>query len=182
MNTIDLIILIPVAYFVFKGFTKGLMITLAMLAGLLLGFWAAINLSEFTAGLLTNELNLESENINLIAYLLTFVIVLVLVYLLGQMLTSLLKATGLGFANRLGGALIGAAKGLLIVSALIILVNKVDPRSKLVTAGQKDSSYLFRPAEAIAPAVFPAIREYYGKLGTLFENKKEEEQSQEKGI
>lgn len=164
MNWLDLIIALPLAYFAFKGFSKGLIITLAMLVGLVLGLWGAIHLSDIMITFLQDQMNLKSNNINLIAYLVTFIVVFFLVYLLGNALNAVVKTVGLGIVNRLAGGVIGIVKGLLIVSALIIVINKVDPYSKLISQEQKTESILYKPVEVVAPLVFPTVKKYYGQV------------------
>ena len=160
MNIIDLVLLIPLAYFGYKGFSKGFIITLAMLVGIMIGFYAAIHFSEFVADLLKNQFNVNSPNIKPISYLFTFVIVLVLTFLLGQFLTSIVKITGLGIINRIAGLILGIAKGLIILSALVMVLEKIDPKSFLVSKELKNESALFKPVSAIAPEIFPLLKTY----------------------
>jgi membrane protein required for colicin V production len=167
MNTLDIIILIPLAYFAFKGFTKGFIITLAMLAGILIGLYAAIHFSEYSTKLLQDNLNFHSSNIRMISYLITFIVVLVLVYLLGKFLTGVVKTTGLGFVNRLAGLLLGIAKGLLIISAFVVLFGKIDPKSYLIPLKSKQESILYKPVSAIAPKIFPVMEQYTDKAKDL---------------
>lgn len=163
MNTLDFILLIPLAYFAYKGFTKGFIITLAMLVGILAGLYAAIHFSEYAIGFLTDRLNTSTGNIRMISYLVTFVIALVLVFLLGQFLTGVVKTTGLGFLNRTGGVILGVAKGLLIISAILVLFNTIDPKSSLIGKETKEQSVLYKPLAAIAPKVYPVLKQYTGK-------------------
>ncbi len=160
MKTLDIIILIPLLYFAFRGFTKGFVITLAMLAGLLLGLYAAFHFSEYTAAALSGHVHLDSGNIRLVAYLVTFVTVIVLVYLLGQFLTRVLKTAGLGLLNRLAGLVLGIAKGVLIICALVVLLSKIDPKSYLISPESKSESVLYKPISAIAVQVFPLMEKY----------------------
>jgi membrane protein required for colicin V production len=176
MNTLDIVLLVPLAYFAFKGFTKGFIITLAMLAGLLLGLYAAIHFSEYSVTLLQDNLNFHSSNIRLISYIFTFVVVLVLVYFLGQFLTGVVKTTGLGFVNRLGGLLLGIAKGLLIISAIVVIFGKIDPKSYLISQKTKEESVLYKPVSSIAIQLFPVMQSYTDKAKEMIigEDKKKE--------
>lgn len=164
MSTIDIILGIFLLYFAFKGFTNGFIISIATLAGLVLGFYAASHFSEFTANWLQNDMGLKSGNIRLIAYVVTFVIVIVLIFLLGKFLTGVVKTVGLGIVNRLAGALFGIGKGLLIASFLILLFARIDPKGSLVTAEKKNSSVLYKPVSVVAPAVIPLLQKYYDKV------------------
>ena len=69
MSTLDIILALFLFYFAFKGFTNGFIISIATLAGLILGFYAASHFSEFTANWLQHDMGLKSGNIKLIAYI-----------------------------------------------------------------------------------------------------------------
>jgi membrane protein required for colicin V production len=125
-----------------------------------LGFYGASHFSEFTSAWLQNDMGLHSGNIKLIAYIVTFVIVVVLIFLLGRFLTSVVKTVGLGIVNRLAGAIFGIAKGLLIASFLFLLLSRIDPHGSLFTAKQKQGSMLYKPISAVAPAVIPMVQKY----------------------
>jgi len=160
MSTLDIILVIFLFYFAYKGFTNGFIISIATLVGLVLGFYAASHFSEFTANWLQHDMGLKSSNIKLIAYIVTFVIVVVLIFLLGRFLTGVVKTVGLGIVNRLAGALLGIAKGALIASLLFLLFSKIDPNQSLFTAQHKKGSVLYKPISAVAPAVIPLMQKY----------------------
>jgi membrane protein required for colicin V production len=131
---------------------------------LILGFYAASHFSEFTANWLQHDMGLKSSNIKLIAYIVTFVIVVVLIFLLGRFLTGVVKTVGLGIVNRLAGALLGIAKGALLASLLFLLFSKIDPNQSLFTAQHKKGSVLYKPVSAVAPAVIPLIKKYTAEV------------------
>ncbi len=160
MATIDIILAVFLLYFAIKGFINGFIISIATLAGLVLGFYAAVHFSEFTANWLQHDMGLKSSNIALIAYIITFVIVVVLIYLLGRFMTGVVKTVGLGIVNRLAGALFGIAKGLLIASFLFMLFSRIDPKESLFTTEHKKGSVLFKPVSEIAPAAIPLLQKY----------------------
>ena len=160
MSTLDIILAIFLLYFAFKGFTNGFLVSIATLAGLVLGFYAASHFSELTAAWLKSDLGLKSSNLTLIAYIITFIIVVVLVFLLGRFLTGVVKTVGLGIINRLAGAILGIAKGVLIASFLFLFFSHIDPHGSLFTARQKQGSMLYKPVSAVAPAVIPVLQKY----------------------
>jgi membrane protein required for colicin V production len=160
MSTIDIILAIFLLYFAYKGFTNGFIISIATLIGLVLGFYAASHFSEFTANWLKQDMGLQSNNIKLIAYIVTFVIVVVLIFLLGRFMTGVVKTVGLGIVNRLAGAVLGIAKGLLLASFLFLLFARIDPHESLFTAAYKNGSVLYKPVSQIAPTVIPLLKKY----------------------
>lgn len=167
MSTIDIILAIFLTYFAFRGFSSGFIISIATLVGLVIGFYAASHFSEFTANWLQHDMGLKSSNIRLIAYIVTFVIVMVLIFLLGRFMTGVVKTVGLGIVNRLAGAALGIAKGLLIASFVFLLFNRIDPRERLLTAAQKKGSFLYKPVSALAPAILPMLQKYTEQVQDL---------------
>jgi len=164
MSTLDIILAIFLLYFAIRGFSQGFFISIATFAGLILGFWAASHFSEFTANWLQHDMGLKSGNIKFIAYIVTFVIVVVLIFLLGRFMTGVVKTVGLGIVNRLAGALFGIAKGLLIASFLFLLFSRIDPHGSLFTAAHKKGSVLYKPVSAVAPAVIPLLQKYTSQV------------------
>jgi membrane protein required for colicin V production len=164
MATIDIILAVFLVYFAYKGFSSGFIVSVATLIGLVLGLYAAAHFSEFTAGWLQSDMGMKSSNLRLIAYVITFVLVVLLVFILGRFLTGVVKTVGLGIVNRLAGALLGILKGVLIASFIFMLINRVDPRSALLSQQQKDESLLYKPVCNIAPVVIPVLKKYTGKV------------------
>lgn len=68
MNYIDIVILLFLLYGAFRGFSKGLIIEVATLAGLILGVFIAIRYSPFTEGILKDFLNITSRYLSYIAF------------------------------------------------------------------------------------------------------------------
>lgn len=164
MVTIDIILAVFLLYFAIRGFSSGLIISLTTLIGLILGFYAAMHFSEFTANWLTNDMGLKSGNIKLMAYILTFVLVVVLIYILGRFMTSVLKTVGLGIINRLAGAAFGILKGVLIASFVFLLFNRIDPKENLFTPQQKEASLFYKPVSRVAPAILPMLKKYTSEI------------------
>ena len=115
MNYIDVVILLFLLYGAFRGFSKGLIIEVATLAGLILGVFIAIRYSPFTEGILKDFLNITSRYLSYIALAVTFLLVVIVVYLLGKMLTRLVDIISLGLVNKLLGTLLGIAKYFIMV-------------------------------------------------------------------
>jgi membrane protein required for colicin V production len=145
-----------------------------MFAGILIGFYAAIHFSEYAAGFLKEKLDLNSDNLKMISYVVTLIVALVLVFMLGQFLSGVVKTTGLGFVNRLGGLLLGVLKGMLIISAFLVLFGKIDPKSHLIRPIQSRNQYctsLYQPCTKI----FPVLKKYTDKVKDLMFDEKPEQ-------
>ena len=106
-NWIDVIIIILLAWQIIKGFRKGFIIELASLLALILGIFGAIKFADFTAGYLSSNIDLPEDYTPLIAFALTFVLIVIGVHFIARLVQTLVKMVALNFINRLAGAVRG---------------------------------------------------------------------------
>lgn len=159
MNSLDIILSIILLLFTIGGYRQGLIIGLATLVGLFLGIRAAIHFSGYSAHILRDVIHLHTSHLGMISLVVTFVAVLILVFVLGKILESVIKIIALGFLNRLAGALFGIAKGCLVISALLYFFVSMDTSSHLLSMQQREKSKLYKPIAFIFPAILPVIKE-----------------------
>ncbi len=164
MNFLDIIILIPVAIFVFKGLKNGLVIEIASLASLFLGIFAGMYLSDYLAGLLVKHLGLNANYTSAVAFILIFIAVIILMRIIAKTIEKVLDLTLLGFINKLLGAVFAVLKGLFLISLVFYVINKFDTKEKLITQATKEKSFLYKPVSGIAPLTIPKIKAEYEKL------------------
>lgn len=119
MNLLDVIVLLVLLVTVLRGLMRGMIDTLFSLAAWVLAFlagkWGAL-LAEplLPAGL-------ENPGMRYFAgFAVIFLGVLIGVLLLGHTLAALVRAAGLGGADKVLGSLIGLAKGLAILTGLSV--------------------------------------------------------------
>ena len=156
MQLIDILLAIPLLFFIYKGWKKGLVREVATLVGLLAGIWACVHLSQQVAV----WLNLDSENAILIAFIVTFVAVLVLTYLLGRCVKGLLKAAKLSLLNRLAGALLGAVKALCILAVLLNYVVMFDKQEVVIKPEAKENSLLYKPVYNVGNQLTASLKQF----------------------
>lgn len=153
MNTLDLIIIVVVALLTALGLRKGFIVSLATLAGLLLGVWLAIHFSHYAAGVIERNFHPSSFWLPAMAYAATFLTVLIGVFFVGKLVEKLVEAAGMSILNHLGGALLGFAKGVLIVSAVFYLIALADPKETVIRQNTKQKSMFYRPVAAVVPMI-----------------------------
>ena len=154
MNILDIIILIILALFGFKGLRRGLIIEVVTLLALVVGIFGAMRFSDFTANRLQEVMNIDPKFLNTIAFVLTFIILVVVVNLIGRVASKLAKSLELGLIDGLGGFVFGVAKGLLICSLIVVVFNnlqffgvvkeKTKEESKLYPYVQQTVPYLYQ--------------------------------------
>jgi membrane protein required for colicin V production len=164
MNFLDIIILIPVAIFVFKGLKNGLIIEVASLAALFLGIYAGIYLSDFVSELLIKHLGLNANYTSAVAFILIFIAVLILMRIIAKAIEKVIDLTALGFINKLLGAVFAVLKVMFLLSLVFYVINKFDSNEKLITPTAKTKSLLYKPVSGLAPLAIPKIKKEYEKL------------------
>lgn len=119
MSMLDLIVVLLLILTVVRGLMLGMVATLFSLAAWVLAFvlgkWGAL----IVAPLL--PIGIENPAIRYFAgFAVIFLLVLIGVLLLGHALASLVKAAGLGSADKVLGGVLGLAKGLVILIGLTL--------------------------------------------------------------
>ena len=119
MSLLDLIVLLVLVLTVVRGLVRGLVDTLFSLAAWVLAFvsgkWGALMVAPLL------PIGVENPAIRYFAgFAVIFLVVLIGVLLLGHALASLVKAAGLGGADKALGGVLGLAKGLVILVGLTL--------------------------------------------------------------
>ncbi len=119
MTLLDLIVLLVLLLTVVRGLMRGLVDTLFSLAAwvlaFLLGKWGALMVAPLL------PIGIDNPGIRYFAgFAVVFLVVLIGVLLLGHALASLVKAVGLGGADKMLGGVVGLAKGLVILTGLTL--------------------------------------------------------------
>jgi membrane protein required for colicin V production len=158
MNYLDIVLGLPLLWGLYRGFIKGLIISAASLAALILGVYSAIHFSSFFAGYITSWFHPDPKHIKVLSFAVTFIVVVIAVRLIGWGLDKLIKAVAMGFLNRFLGVLFNTLKWAFILSVLISLVDSYERTKTLIGESVKEESILYRPVSRIAPFVFPYLK------------------------
>lgn len=158
MNYIDLVLGIILIIAAIQGFRKGFIVELASLAALVLGIWGGIKFSDWTADFITDITGYQSKNLNTIAFIVTFIAIVIIIHILGKILDNAIKAVALGFLNRLAGIIFGVLKTAVILSILLLLFDSIDENVHILPSSQKAESKLYSPMKQLVPTLFPFIK------------------------
>lgn len=141
MNLLDILLAIPLVYFIYKGWKRGLIFELAMLCGIVVGSLAASRLARGIADLL----KLEGDAAVLIAFFIIFVGVIFIAFFLSKAVEGFVKLVKVGTVNNILGAALGMLKCLCILSVILNFILLVDRGNVIITQTTKDGSVLFEP-------------------------------------
>jgi len=154
MNILDIILIIPLLWFAYKGFANGLVLELASILALLLGIYLSVQFSAFVGA----KIGINGKYAALLAFIITFIAVVILVQLLARMIDKAFKLTAIGILNKIGGIIFGVLKIALILSILFYIIDKLDYKKLIISDKNRNESKLLQPVAKIAPALYSEFR------------------------
>jgi len=154
MNFLDILILVPMIWYGFKGYRKGLIFEIAGIVALLVGTWIAINFSNKVAEII----GLSGKYVDIIAFVITFGAVILLVFMFAKFIEKAVTFVIPEFLNNIGGLILGAFKIAIIASILLYFITSMDKFEFFLKKDIKSGSILYKPVSSIAPVIFPEFR------------------------
>ena len=150
MTIFDYLVLGIIGFSILVGLMRGVIRELFSVLGWVLAFYLANKFNGEVMRYIPEQV--PGEQVKAIAaFVLVFLTVLLLCTLVALLLTTLLKAIGLGGLNRVLGGVAGAAKGVLIVCILVLLAVMTD----LPKDARWTNAMLSAPFEALVLKLLP---------------------------
>ena len=171
INIIDFIFLLPLMFFAWSGYKKGLIIEAATLTALILGLYFAIYFSDVAGGFLHKTFNIKEMYMGALSFVVTFVVVVFGVIAIGKALEKIVDILFLGFLNKMAGAVFGIIKGALFISILILAFSYFDLEKKVFSQDAREKSLFYKPVKSIAPSLISWLN--LEKLNIKFPDKEE---------
>jgi len=135
MSVLDIVFIILIALFVIRCYLKGFISELLSMAAVVLGLLASLffykNGAEFVRARFMPDTKIVPE---IIAFVLIFLIVLVIIKFLEAIFKNIIYKIQLGNADRFLGVLFGLAEGIAVISLVLFLLRiqpLFDPSSLL---------------------------------------------------
>lgn len=139
MNWIDIIVLIPLIWFAYKGFRNGFLMEIVSLAALFLGLFVSYKFSDLISLWLTGTTLAKP-----ISFSLCFILTIVLVNLLGRILKRALKPVLSEFLDKGLGVLFGVLKVVLVAGVLFYFIDSVDKKEIFIKHEVKEDSVAYK--------------------------------------
>lgn len=147
-NGIDIVVIAVSALSLILGARRGLIPQLCSLAGIVIGIWAASRLSSAVGSMLgLGQLS------DVAGYVIVLVVVLILMLIVSSLTSRLVRAVGLGLADRLGGALLGLIKCLLLLSLVMNIFLSVNSAVPMVSRDTVAASRLAEPVASLVRTI-----------------------------
>ncbi|MEM6719789.1 MAG: CvpA family protein [Bacteroidota bacterium] len=168
MNFIDIIIGGAIVGGFARGLMKGLFLEVASLVGLIVGLYGAIHFSYFAGDFLVENFpSWEEKYVNLAAFAVTFIVILVAVTMAGKLLTKVADFASLGILNKLLGGAFGGLKVAVIVGAALVFFERTNNTMTFVEQDKIEESTLYEPVKDVGGFVFAYVLEETNQNGNL---------------
>ena len=161
MGLLDIILGVLLAFAFYKGIKNGLFIELASLISLIVGIYVAIKFSSFMKGVLSGFVHWNPNTIQVVAFVITFMLVVIGISIFAKILTQVNDLAFLGWLNKLGGGLFRVLKTVLIVSIVFTVFEKINYNNFLAKKETLDNSLFYNPIQKTAGYIFPSIKNWY---------------------
>lgn len=161
MELIDIFLGFILILGLIRGFWSGFFAEFGSLISLLVGIWAALKFSVFTATELQNHVSWDPQKIQVISFIVTFLVVVIAITLVAKLLTKTAGLVGLGLVNKIMGAVIGVLKSILILSVFLNLFGKVNGDGEILSKDKTDNSIFYNPITLVAAKIYPTIESWY---------------------
>ena len=164
MSFLDIVLGIILVVGLFQGIKNGLFVELASLISLILGIYIAIKFSFLARVMLSGLVQWNPKTIQITAFIITFLVVVVAISLLAKFLTGIANFAQLGILNNLGGGFFRLLKTILILSIFLNLFEKINFNNTFAKKETLDKSLFYRPIQQAAQFIYPSIEKWVEDL------------------
>lgn len=168
----DIIALILLVMAVYKGFRKGLIVAIFSFLAFIIGLAAALKLSAVAANYIGDAISLSQRWLPVVAFLLVFLVVVLLVKLGAVIIEKLVNVVMLGWVNRLGGILFFVLIYFFIYSIVLFYAAQLG----ILKPAVAENSFTYNLIAPLAPAImngigmiFPFFRDMFEQLLDFFQ-------------
>ncbi|NHF58845.1 CvpA family protein [Flavobacteriaceae bacterium TP-CH-4] len=157
MAFLDIVLGILLIWGLWRGLKNGLFVEIASIIALIAGIFGAIHFSYIAGNYLANNMQWEENYINLVAFIITFIIIVVVVHLAGKLLTKIADFAMLGLLNKIAGGIFGMLKVAVILGALLVFFDRMNSSIGFISEETKAQSVLYEPVKEIGALVFSKV-------------------------
>ncbi len=158
MNILDAIILICFIPALIQGIRKGFIAQVIAIISLVAGIWLSFKFASLTAGWLGQYIQASGQILQITAFALILVIVIVIFFAIGKVIEATIKIVMLGWLNKLLGAVFALIKCALIIGLCIMAFSALNSMFHIVGEEYLAGSALYSGLNSMAHSVFPYLQ------------------------
>lgn len=125
MHYIDVIVLVIMGIFTIIGFKRGFITEIFQIIGLIAAFALNTPISKLINNYTKNVLDTHNELIGFLSGIVTFILIFLVFFVIGRILTKTTNIILTSLPNRIIGALFGGIKGFLIATVILLLIRMI---------------------------------------------------------
>lgn len=152
MNIFDIAVTMVLAFCLIRGYFKGLIGEISGIIGVIAGFYGAATYYPMMSEMLAKWIDMQGLR-QVLSFFIIFCLILVAVSLISIGLQKILKLAFLGWVDRTFGLLFGAAKGVLIVSVILVMITSFGPKNPKFLSESTLTPYVVRVSSALSVLV-----------------------------
>lgn len=161
MSFLDIFLGGLLLYGFIRGIWNGFFVELASLLSLLVGIYVAIKFSHLMNAIISSHVSWSPKTIKIVAFALTFMLVVVVISLLAKFFTTVANFASLGLINKLAGGIFGVLKTVLILSISLKLFQKINSSNTFASKETLENSLFYNPILKVSGIVYPALEEWF---------------------
>lgn len=155
MIILDIIILLIVIFFAYKGFKNGLVKELGSLIALIAGVFLAIRFSGFIASLLSDKANFTSEYLPILSFSIIFIAIVVVVLVFSKILDQFMKLIKMQWLNKIAGIVFASIKAIIMLGGLFYMISLYNQHAQLFNPEAINKSHTIKTFTIVFEAIFP---------------------------
>jgi len=156
MNALDLLIILPIGFFAYKGFTAGFIQEVLGILGIILAIFVTFAFMK-SFSIYLEPLFSGSDTPTIVAGLILFIGTIIIVQLIGHAIRKFLEFIKLNIINQIAGLFFGAVKSAIVISGFLWLFAGFN----IPEEETRNESLLYPAVISIAPAVFNMVASIY---------------------
>ena len=176
MPLVDIILLVILLLGAWSGYRKGLILEIVAIVAFILAVIGGFKLLDTGMGIISSFYDGLGKMLPVVAFLLIFVLIVVVVNLVGKILKKVINWTPLGFLDNIAGAVLGAFKWALAISILFWIGSSAGME---LPASAVEKATIYPVVVEVAPktgawigSVFPPFGELMDTVSELFKKVK----------
>ncbi len=148
MNTFDIAVIVIVSFCLIRGLFRGLIGEASGIIGVVAGFYGAYTYYPMIA-VYAKEWIENPAIRNIMAFFILFCAILIVISFISILIRKILNLVFLGWVDRTFGLVFGAAKGILIVSVIFIMITTFLPKNTSLLTDSKLSVHVAKVSKAL---------------------------------
>ncbi|WP_396151737.1 CvpA family protein [Flavobacterium sp.] len=165
----DIVIGILLIIGLYQGVKNGLFVEIASIISFILGVFLAIKFSYLVKGFLEDFVNWNPQTIQITAFVLTLILVVIGVHFLAKIFTKIADFAFLGWVNKLAGAIFSVVKTSLLIGIVLNLVQKVNIDNQFISKEKQEKSVFYRPILDTTSFMMPMVTNWIEDVKKVYE-------------